>query len=131
MNDDADGEAEELVDAAHPFGVAFGEVIVDGDDVNAFAFERVQVDGQRGDERFAFAGLHFGDLAFVEHHAADELDVEVPHVEDAAAGFADDGEGFDQEVVERGAAGESFFEFDGFGGEIDVGELLDARARGR
>ena len=37
VDDDADGQAEELVEAAHPFGVAFGEVIVDGDDVNALA----------------------------------------------------------------------------------------------
>ena len=39
--------------------------------------------------------------AAVQHHAADELDVEVPHVEHAAAGFADDGERFGQQVVER------------------------------
>ena len=61
----------------------------------------------------------------MQDHAADQLHVEVPHVEDAAAGFAADGEGFDQQVVERCAVGERFFEFDGFGGEIDV-----ARAAG-
>ena len=70
-------------------------------------------------------------LPLVQDHAADQLHIEVAHVEDAAAGFADDGEGFDQEVVERGAVGELFFEFDGFGGQIDVGELLHARARDR
>ncbi len=41
VDDDADGEAEELVDGAHPFGVAAGQVVVDGDDVNAAAGERV------------------------------------------------------------------------------------------
>ena len=59
--DDADRQAEEAVDAAHPLGVAAGEVVVDGDDVNALAFERVQVGGQGGDQRLAFAGLHLGD----------------------------------------------------------------------
>ena len=57
------GQPEELVDAAHPFGVALGQIIVDGDDVDALAFERVQVNGQGGDQRFAFAGSHFGDPA--------------------------------------------------------------------
>ena len=80
MDDDADGEAEELVDLAHPLGVALGQVVVDGDDVDAVAGERVEVAGERGDEGFAFAGLHFGDLALVENHAADELHVEVAHV---------------------------------------------------
>ena len=105
--DDADRHAEEAVDAAHPLGVAAGQVVVDRDDVDALAFERVEVGGQRGDERLAFAGLHLGDLAAVQHHAADELHVEVPHVQHAAAGLADDGEGLGQQVVERLAVGEA------------------------
>ena len=32
----------EAVEPSHPFGVAAGQVIVDGDDVNALARERVQ-----------------------------------------------------------------------------------------
>ncbi len=105
VDDDADGEAEEAVDLAHPLGVALGEVVVDGDDVDAAAGEGVEVAGQRGDEGLAFAGLHLGDLALVEDDAADQLDVEVAHADDAAAGFADDGEGFGQEVVEGGFFG--------------------------
>ncbi len=112
------------MDAAHPFRVAFGEVIVDGDDVNAFAFERVQIRRSGGDERFSFAGLHFRDAAFVQNHAADQLDIEMAHVQNAAAGFANHREGFDQKVVERGAAGQFFLEFNCFGGQIDVGKLL-------
>ena len=61
VDDDADRHAEELVDLAHPLGVAAGEVVVDGDDVDALAGERVEIDGKRGDERLAFAGLHLGD----------------------------------------------------------------------
>ena len=131
MLDDADGQAEEAVDPAHPLGVAAGQVVVDGDDVDALAGERVEVDRQRGDERLAFAGLHLGDLAAVEHHAADQLDVEVPHVEHAAAGFADDREGLGQQVVERLAVGEARAELGGLGAELRVGERLDRPARGR
>ena len=81
--------------------------------------------GKRGDQRLAFAGSHFGDLAAVQDDAADQLDVEVAHVEDAAAGFAADGEGFDQQVVERLAIGDALLEFDGFRGQLGVGELLE------
>ncbi len=63
VDDEADGEAEEFIDTAHPLGVAAGQVVVDGNDVHAFAAERIEVDGQRGDERFTLAGFHFGDVA--------------------------------------------------------------------
>ena len=99
--DDADRHAEEAVDAAHPLRVAAGQVVVDRDDVDALALERVEVGRQRRDERLALAGLHLGDLAAMEDDAADELDVEVPHVQHAAAGLANDGEGFGEQVVER------------------------------
>ena len=105
--DDADRHAEEAVDPAHPLRVAARQVVVDGDDVDALAVERVEVGGQGRDERLAFAGLHLGDLAAVQHDAADELHVEVPHVQHAAAGLADDGEGFGQQIVERLAVGEA------------------------
>ena len=55
--------AEEAVNLAHPLRVATGQVVVDRDDVDALALERVQIGGQRGDERLAFAGLHLGDAA--------------------------------------------------------------------
>ena len=140
VDDDADGEAEEAVDLAHPFGVALGEVVVDGDDVDAVAGEGVEIAGEGGDEGLAFAGLHLGDFAGVEDHAADHLDVEVAHADDADAGLADDGEGFGEKVVEDGFfGGGDFFgvgevaerlgdagaEFDGLGGEFGVGERLE------
>ena len=77
MDDDADGKAEEVVDLAHPFGVAAGQVVVDGDDVDALAGERIEVDRKRCHQRLAFAGLHLGDVALVQHHAADQLHVEM------------------------------------------------------
>ena len=105
VDDDADAEAEEAVDFAHPFGVALGEVVVDGDDVDAVAGEGVEIAGEGGDEGLAFAGLHLGDFALVEDHAANHLDIEVAHADNAAAGFADDSEGFGEEFVEDGFFG--------------------------
>ncbi len=100
VHDDADGEAEELVDLAHPLGVALGQVVVDRDHVHAVAGERVQVAGEGGDERLAFAGSHLGDLALVQHHAADQLHVEVAHLHGAPAGLADHGKGLRQQLVQ-------------------------------
>ena len=63
------------------------------------AAERFQTDGQSGDEGFAFAGFHFGDFAFIERHAAEELLVEVSHPERPSGGFAAQRENFAKQFV--------------------------------
>ena len=95
--DAAGGHAEGAVDAAHQLGLVLGEVVVDGDDVDALAGERVEVGRQRGDERLALTGLHLGDVAEVQGGAAHDLDVEVAHAEGAGGGLADGGEGLRQQ----------------------------------
>jgi hypothetical protein len=101
MNDDADAQPEELVELAHPLRVALGEVVIDRDHVHAAPGEGVEVNRQGGDQRLAFAGLHFSDLALVQHQAADQLHVEMPHVEHAAPGLAHHGEGFGENLEQH------------------------------
>jgi hypothetical protein len=97
----ADGQAEALVDRPHPVRVAAGQVVVDRDHVHALAGERVERDGERAGEGLALAGAHLGDLAVVEHHAADQLHVEVAHAHRAPADLPREREALGQEVVQR------------------------------
>ena len=120
VDDHADGEAQYAVDRPHPFGVAAGEVIVDGDDVHAAAGERIQISGKSGDQRLSFAGFHLGDLALVQHHAADQLHVEMAHGQRAAAGFAHQGKRRNERRLER--VGQALLVV-GFGG-IGAAEAL-------
>ena len=62
-DDDANRHAEELVNLAHPLGIASREIIVHRDDVDASPSKGVQIRRKRCNERFAFASLHFGDPA--------------------------------------------------------------------
>lgn len=88
--------------------------------MHAFAGQRVEIDGEGGDQGFAFAGTHFGDFAVVQHHTADKLHVEVAHTEYAAGRFAADGEGFGQNAVQSLTVGEALFEFGSFGLQISI-----------
>ncbi len=88
-----------MVELPHPLGITFGEIIVDGDEMDPLTFERIQVDGERRYQGLPFAGFHFGDAATVENHAADQLHVEMPHVELAARHFPAHGKRFGQDVV--------------------------------
>ena len=106
-------EPEEGMDAPHPVGVALGQVVVDRDHVHALAAQRVQVGGERRHQGLAFAGLHLGDLAGVQHHAADQLHVEVAHAQHALARLAADGERLGQQGVEALAPAVALLELGG------------------
>ena len=121
----ADLEPQELVDGAHPRGVALGEIVVDGDHMHALAGERVEIDGERGDERLAFAGLHFGDPAVIQHHAADQLHVEMALADRTLGGFAHRGEGLGDQIVEGSAGAHPGAEVVGAGAQRLVGECRD------
>ena len=119
-----DGHAQVLIDAAHPLGVALCQVIVDGNDVHAFAGNSVEVAGQGGDERLTFAGLHLGNMTLMKRHGADELYVKVAHARDALGSLAHGGKGLGKHVVERLAVGVTLAELIGLGAEFLLGHLL-------
>src|SRR5262249_58696932 len=63
----------------------------------------------------AFAGLHLGDIALMQHYAADQLHIEMALAERALGGLAHGGECRNEDVVERLALGELFPELGGAG----------------
>ena len=93
---DTDRQPEEAMQPAHPLGVAAGKVVINRDDMHALAGQGIEVCRERRHQGLAFTGTHFGDLAVVQHHAADQLHVEVAHPECTLAGLAHNRKGFGQ-----------------------------------
>jgi hypothetical protein len=125
--DHAGGHAEGGKDLSHPFRVALGEVVVDGNDVHALSAERVQVCGEGRDKCLALAGLHLGDVALVQEDAADQLNVEGAQAQRAPGPLATIREGFRQEVVETFAVHGTLAEFRRLFDDPLVGQLLELR----
>ena len=80
MLDDPYRQSECLVDWPHPLGVAPGQIIVDRDHMDPLPDETVEVDWQRCDQGFSFAGFHLSYFPLVEDDTTNELDVEMSHV---------------------------------------------------
>ena len=93
--------------------------------MDAFPRQRIEIDGKGGDERLALAGLHFGDRALVEHHAAHQLNVEMTLAKGALGRLANRGKGGDEKVVERDAVGDAGAQLAGAGAELVVAERLE------
>ena len=127
--DRADGHAQAAEKRAHPFGVAPGEVVVHGDDVNPLALQRVEVGRERGDERLAFAGDHFGDTAGVENHAAHQLDVVMPHLQSTPTRFATGGERLGKQVVKSRSLPEPGAKLRGLRQKLFVAQRLHCRLK--
>ena len=114
------------MDASHELGLIGGEVVVDRDDVHAFARQRVEVRGERRHERFALAGLHFGDVAQVERRAAHNLDVVGPLPDGSPGGFAHSGESLGKELVKGFAVRDTLLELLGLPPEFLVRHVLES-----
>ncbi len=106
----ADREPKKGIDLTHPLRVAVCEVVVDGDDMHAFACEPIEIDGQRGYERLSFSGFHLGNTALMKDEPAYQLDIEVSLPKRSLCGLADRRKCFRQDVFKRLALGEPVFE---------------------
>ena len=125
--DRGDADPERVVDRLHPFGVAAGEVVVDGDEVDAVAGQRVEEDGEGRGQRLALARLHLGDRALVQDHAADQLHVVVALADRAPRRLAGQRKGLGQQVVERLAVGGPLAQVVGLLAQLGVLEQLHLR----
>jgi hypothetical protein len=87
--DHSDREPQEQVGAAVPPGVAPSEIIVDGNDMDAFAGQGADVASQGGRKGLAFPGFLLGNATVVEGKGGQELDVVGALTGHAADGFSD------------------------------------------
>ena len=119
---DAHAQAQAVIEGAHPAGVAPGQVVIDGYQMAAIALQGVEVQRQGGHQRLAFAGAHLRHLALVQDNPAQDLDVEVAHLQPAPARLPHHGERFRQQIIQRGALFQAPAEFRRLRPERLVGE---------
>jgi hypothetical protein len=109
--DHVGAQTEEAVDTAHPLRVTLGEVVVDGDYVDAPARQGVEVGGEHTGQGLSLTGLHLGDISPVQGGTAHDLHLVVLLAEDAPGRLTGGGEGVEQDVVESLPGLETLLEF--------------------
>ena len=120
MHDNAYGHAHKAEDVSHPLALKFGQIVVDGDDMHAFAGQGVQIGGQGGGVGFALAGFHLGNAALMQADAADDLHRKQALAVHAPYGLAKRGESVGQNLVQRFAVLQAGLQFRGFGLQLLV-----------
>ena len=101
INDDANGEAEEVIKFTHPTRITLSEIIVYSHNMNTATCQGIEVDWEGCNESFTFASFHLGDVALVKGDTADKLNVKRTHLKDALTGFTNERESVWQNLVKR------------------------------
>ena len=83
--DGSNRQAKRAEERERPVAVALHQVVIHGDHVHLHLLKARQVAGKRADDGLTFAGLHFGNLAFAQDDAADDLHIERARAEGRAA----------------------------------------------
>ncbi len=89
--DMADAQAHGAIGRSHFLGIAGDQIVVDGDDVHRLAAPAPDAGGQRGGDRLALAGGHFGDETFAHGQRAHHLHRIRALADSTEAAFANDG----------------------------------------
>ena len=97
--------------------------------MNSIATDRIEVRWQRRHQGLALTRSHFRDLAVMEHHAANQLHIEMPHLQYALGGFANHGECLDQHGLRVLAVSRSLSKLGSLGRERFVGKGLEPRLK--
>jgi hypothetical protein len=113
-------ETERVVYRTHPLGVPFCEVVIHRDNVDAFFFEGIQIDGKGGNKGFPFTCFHLCNCALMEYNAAEDLNVKVSHPESAPGYLPYHSKGFRKNIIERSACFKFLSEFFGFFSELFI-----------
>ncbi len=120
--EDADAEAQRVVDGAHPLRIALGQVVVHGHHVHALALQRVQVEGHGGCQGLALTRLHLGDLALVKCNAAQHLHIEVTEADAPFGDLPHNGERLRKNIVQSLPHAQAGEELIGLGSQLSIGE---------
>ncbi len=124
--DHSHGHAQELVQRTHGVGVTVGKVIVHRHYMNALAGQRIEINRQGGNKGLALTGFHLGNLAFVQCHTADQLDIKVAHAHHTFTSLTHDGEGFRQQRIQRLASGQALLELVCFRLQLFITQCIQA-----
>lgn len=122
----------------HPLRITRCEIIVDGDDMHAFARQCIQIDRCDSDQGLSFSCLHLGDDSFMENDASEELDIIRDHIPDQFLSFdldfgadhplarlLDCSERFREDIVQGLALCEPVLEFLGLRLDLIVGQRIE------
>ena len=119
--------AEEGKQRTVRFRITLGQIVVHCHHVDATTAQGIEVRWQGCGQGFTFTGLHFSDAVGIQHHAADQLHVEVTHAEHPLGGFTHGRECFRQQLLQGLTLLQTLTVLGRLGLQLRVGQSFELR----
>ena len=84
---------------AHPLSIATSQIIIDRHHVHATAGEGIEIARQGRNKGLALSCLHLTDLTLMQHHATDQLHIEMAHAKHTLTRLTHHSEGFWEQLI--------------------------------
>ena len=92
--------AEKFVKYPHLFGVTFGKVVVDRNNMHPFPCHGIEYYSKGGYKGLPFTGLHLCNVPVMQYHTSYHLHIIVPHAQSTSAYFTCNGKGVVKYVIQ-------------------------------
>ena len=108
------------MDSTHPLRVTLSQIVINRNDMNALACQRIEVCGQHTGQGLTFTSTHLGNVTEVQCRTAHNLDAEVLLPQHAPGCLACRGESIQQQIVYIGTVSQLLLKLLGLGTEFIV-----------
>ena len=95
---------------AHPLSITLCQVIIYGNDMNTFPFQRIQICRQCRYQRLTFTGTHLCNTALMQDHTTDQLYTEMAQPDGSLGSLSYNGISLRKNIIQRLALCQSFLE---------------------
>ena len=117
-------QAQEVIEFSHPLHISLCQIVVDCYNMDALAFQRVQIYRKRRHQRLTFTGFHLGDTSLVEYNTTDDLHTERLHSKTSYGCFPAYSKRFRQNIIQCLAIFQAFFELIRLISQLLIGHFL-------
>ena len=120
-------QSHEGIDLSHPLRVTLRQIVIDSNNVNALAFQCIQINRQRSYQSLTFTGLHLRDSSLMKNDTTDQLNPEGLHIQCSLRTLTDCRKGFRKKIIQSFAFTQALAEFHCFPTELLIRERLHIR----
>ena len=124
----ADLQSQELMYLTHPLRITLRQIVIDGNDMDALAFQSIQISRKGRHQRLTFTGTHLCDTSLMQDDTTDQLYSVVLHVQNTLCSLSYGCISLRKQIVQSLSLGQTLLVLLGLTTQFLIGKCLHCRA---